>query len=250
MAIMTTHFARVMNKALERKGLTKYRLAKLSGVAEGLLSRYGSGKQTPEDDTVIKIAKALTEAPEEFLKAVWQDRHGDKSTEFMDALTRATSRPGVTMINQNLGITSSDQGNQASITFRRTAGVRLLPRYGPAAAGEAPMFSESDAPEMVAVSEGWATGADAIFQVSGNCLSAKGIRDGDELLVARLDGQRPHSGATVVVEVEGVYVVKIYRRDSLGEYLESHEEGGEPERMVYPAGSRVVGRAVRMMRDL
>lgn len=76
-------------------------------------------------------------------------------------------------------------------------------------------------------------------------MSARRILDGDQLIVAKLDGERPPNGSVVVVETEGAYVAKIYRRNSLGEYLEAHELGKEPEPQAYPDGAQIVGRVLR-----
>ncbi len=43
----------------ERKGISRYRLARLSGVSEGQLSRLMSNETAPRLDTAAKIAKAL-----------------------------------------------------------------------------------------------------------------------------------------------------------------------------------------------
>ena len=43
----------------ERRGLTRYQIAKLSGISEGQLSRLFNGTVTPRTDTAERIAAAL-----------------------------------------------------------------------------------------------------------------------------------------------------------------------------------------------
>lgn len=42
-----------------KKKLSQYRLAKVSGISQGLLSAYESGKKKPGMDNIIKLATAL-----------------------------------------------------------------------------------------------------------------------------------------------------------------------------------------------
>jgi transcriptional regulator with XRE-family HTH domain len=56
---MVGKFSEQMKSALAVQNLKKYGLSKVSGVAEGLLSRYESGKQVPDDNTIQKLAPFL-----------------------------------------------------------------------------------------------------------------------------------------------------------------------------------------------
>lgn len=42
-----------------RKNLSQYRLAKISGVTQGLISAYEAGQKKPGLDNIIKLANAL-----------------------------------------------------------------------------------------------------------------------------------------------------------------------------------------------
>ena len=59
MASQTTAFAKKLQAVRESKGITKYALAKLSGVSKQALSNLESGVREPTWDTVQKLALAL-----------------------------------------------------------------------------------------------------------------------------------------------------------------------------------------------
>jgi transcriptional regulator with XRE-family HTH domain len=46
-------------KAAGRRGLTRYRIAKITGLSQGQLSRFVAGEIVPKLDTAEKIAAAL-----------------------------------------------------------------------------------------------------------------------------------------------------------------------------------------------
>jgi len=79
MAVMTKQFAQEMKKARESLGITKYRLSKTTGISEALVGRYEAGKQFPADETVAKLAFALSYSYDRLLAAAWADRHGADS---------------------------------------------------------------------------------------------------------------------------------------------------------------------------
>ena len=43
----------------ERKNISQYRLSKLSGISQGLLSAYESGQKKPGMNNIIKLSEAL-----------------------------------------------------------------------------------------------------------------------------------------------------------------------------------------------
>lgn len=47
-------------ESMKKKGMTKYGLAKLTGISEVLIGRYLSGKTDPSTDNVSKISVALS----------------------------------------------------------------------------------------------------------------------------------------------------------------------------------------------
>lgn len=58
-----------IKKYREDKGISKYRLAKLSGISEGAISLIESGKRKePTVDTLLKIARALDISAWELIK--------------------------------------------------------------------------------------------------------------------------------------------------------------------------------------
>lgn len=48
-----------LNHFLEKKKITAYRLAIITGISEAAISRYRSGKRTPRPAELRKIAEAL-----------------------------------------------------------------------------------------------------------------------------------------------------------------------------------------------
>lgn len=88
------------------------------------------------------------------------------------------------------------------------------------------------------------TRAAAVFKVSGDSMEASHIRDGDFVMVRPYNGDQPRHGDIVIVESEGGYVCKMYRKSLLGSYLESRYADREPE-IWKPAGeASVVGLVV------
>lgn len=43
----------------EKKNISQYRLSKLSGISQGLLSAYESGHKKPGMDNILKLSQAL-----------------------------------------------------------------------------------------------------------------------------------------------------------------------------------------------
>jgi len=57
--MMTTSLSTSLKLAIEKSGHTNYQLSKLSGVSQGVLSRFTSGERDITLDTASKIAAAL-----------------------------------------------------------------------------------------------------------------------------------------------------------------------------------------------
>ncbi|MEK9724431.1 MAG: S24 family peptidase [Rhodospirillaceae bacterium] len=126
----------------------------------------------------------------------------------------------------------------------------LVPVYGPVACGEPFMWSSGEAIGYERLSAEDAKLIDVVIVVAGDSLSAERINDGDRLGVQRLNGEQPPDGAIVVVEAEGSYMAKVYRRNAVGEYLESRRLGRDPEPLLLGDEVRLVGRARKHIRNL
>ncbi len=58
-------FSRVLNNLIKKNGLSAYRIAAISGVDAGNLSRYRAGKRNnPTSDTVFQLCAALMKSPD------------------------------------------------------------------------------------------------------------------------------------------------------------------------------------------
>ena len=125
--------------------------------------------------------------------------------------------------------------------------MTLVPLYGPVAAGEPLTWTCEDALGAIQAPERY--GADAAFVVSGDSVSDYGVSHGDIVFARRADGERPVSGDMVVAETEGAYCCKIYRHNALGEYLESHRAGQEPEPFLITGEVRLVGIVVSVQKE-
>ncbi len=62
--------AKQLNYYLERRRMTGYRLAKITGIGHDSMSHYRNGKVMPKTPNLIKIAKALNITVDELLKDV------------------------------------------------------------------------------------------------------------------------------------------------------------------------------------
>lgn len=124
-----------------------------------------------------------------------------------------------------------------------------VPVYGPAACGEPLSWTTDDAVDILYLPPRWVEGVDGAIRVRGSSMSGYGINDGDEVLVRKVNGERPPSGKPVVLCVDSTYVVKMFRRDGVDEYLEEYVagEGHGPRRCHYDRGS-LVGIVVRSLK--
>ena len=52
-------FTDVFVNILQEKDITPYRIAKETGISQGLMSRYKNGKKTPSAESLVKIADYL-----------------------------------------------------------------------------------------------------------------------------------------------------------------------------------------------
>lgn len=62
-----------IKKARKEKGLTQKQLAEKLNIATNSLSRYEIGERTPDNETIVRIAKALDVAPSSLLIDVIKD---------------------------------------------------------------------------------------------------------------------------------------------------------------------------------
>ena len=120
-------------------------------------------------------------------------------------------------------------------------GVGVVPLFI-AAAGVPFMWTAESAHGSIPISGDLVGLIDGAFIVRGNSVSARGVVDGSIVLVQRLNGERPPSGKLVVVEVDGAFLVKVYRVGPGGDYLESHEAGSDPVAVPFSDDVRLVGR--------
>ncbi|MCL2077628.1 MAG: helix-turn-helix domain-containing protein [Oscillospiraceae bacterium] len=52
-------FAEIFVKHIQNKGVTPYRIAKETGISQGLMGHYKLGEKTPTADNLVKIADYL-----------------------------------------------------------------------------------------------------------------------------------------------------------------------------------------------
>jgi SOS-response transcriptional repressor LexA len=93
---------------------------------------------------------------------------------------------------------------------------------------------------------------DGILKVEGDSMLGAGIRPGDAIFYQAINGRRPSPGDTVVAEVEGGAVCKLYQRDDSGEYLVS-APGDTEDRAFFcrvTADVRLLGIVKKHLRDI
>ena len=66
---MPATFAEALNRAIEQSGMTKYRLAQVTGLSAGMVTNIASGKNSPGWETAVKLALALGVSLDSFLSA-------------------------------------------------------------------------------------------------------------------------------------------------------------------------------------
>ena len=90
---MLNRFGNKVEELLKEKGITKYKLAKETGISKSILSDYCKGTVQPTADIIIIIA-----------------RYFDVSTDYILGVEDESGRRTV--------VTNSFNGNSGSITFR------------------------------------------------------------------------------------------------------------------------------------
>lgn len=245
-----TDFATVISDFRKRFKLSKTKAAEVLGVNRNTITSIEQGVDistglpfSPREGTLRQFAERMTE----FGYPMTYERLALATGTLVLPRVEAHEMPGLIRAGvKATGGSASEAMRLIGSAHANLSGNVVLPRLGPTAAGDL-LSGPEETSDTVSVPAGWALGADAVFRVRGNSLSARRVLDGDDLLVARIDGARPTDGSLVILAVEGAYVARIYRRNEIGEYLESHEVGSEPRPHTYPEGSQLVGRIVRWM---
>lgn len=117
--------------------------------------------------------------------------------------------------------------------------------------GEPVFFNDS--PEEWQVWPVMMTGpVDGIMLVQGESMLGAGIRPGDQIFFQLINGRRPQSGDTVVAEVEGGAVCKLYQRNDAGEFLMSApgDQDAAPFLQPITPAVRLVGIVKKRLTDV
>ena len=216
-------FADQLRSAREARGVSKYRLAQLSGVSESLLSRFELGKRIPGLDAIAKLAEALGVPFADLKTAADHDRI------------------------ERMGLAVPPAEKQASVSTLELVpighmGGVTLPAWR-ISCGD--MMSLETTPDAL---ESWPAevvgASDAVMTVVGTSMLGCGFRPGDKLFVRMLDGRRPPPGAEVVARVGDGYTCKVFRKDQLGAYLEAQPGEGEPWRVPLAPDVQLVAEVV------
>jgi SOS-response transcriptional repressor LexA len=204
---MANRFADQLKSALSAQGLTKYRLAQVSGVSEGLLSRLASGKQLPSDETIDRLAPVLGVSSDGLKAAAMSDRMGE------DALARLVAhqvKGDITAleVERTFDVSSSSKQALGTRMYRMHAVEEVQMRYaGRVGCGRRIELDQGATfgvlPELAAL-------GDFCAHADGVSMTKAGIKDGD-LLILR-ETSNPQDGDVVMASFnDDGSTVKRYR---------------------------------------
>jgi len=227
MSVMQTPFTAALDAALLARGITRYRLAQITGTTEGHVYNVLSGKRKLGRALIPAWSAALGIPEQELLRLSVVDKYGFDTgpASFSPSVGKGTT--------EGMPISMGELGIGAVPLYVATAG--------------APFMWTVESRGSVPISSDLIGKVDGALIVRGNSVSARGIVDGSIVLVQRLEGSRPQSGKLVVVETEGAFMVKVFRVGPGGDYLESHEIGKDPEIVAFSDDVRLVGRVRAVM---
>lgn len=271
MISMGSYFASQMAQARTSAGLSKYKLAQLAGLSEAYIHHLEGGKNLPSAAALAKLAEAIGVDLDVMQGWVDADRIGEDGVRRVTGLAGAqgadlasakAGNPGHFMISASQagsgqakdpeGVTEALQpvlslGDNLKVI--PMAGHVRLPVFGVVSCGD-PAWMPETAIDFLEISATFTNGAEAAIQVRGSSMVGHGFFDGDMLFVKRLDGERPPSSKIVIASIDGEFTCAVYRADALGEYLEKHPAGGEPERHPIKNGTRLCALVVAHQRLL
>jgi len=219
---MQTPFTDAIDARLLSRGMTRYRLAKATGTTEGHVYNVLSGKRKLGRASISAWAVALGMDEGELMRLMVLDKYG----------VDAGGAP--------LSASASNQAPEGIPNPWVGLGLGVVPLYA-STPGVRHMWTATLG--SVPISGDLAGEVDGAFIVRGNDASARGVTDGTIVLAKRLAAdERPLSGRLVVVDIDGIICVRVYREGPGGGYLERHRAGADAE-LAEPIGAvYLVGR--------
>lgn len=226
----------------------------LGAIARGVdpasvLTGASAGDQATADQADAKQCKAPKPWSHHDLSQPTDSRtsqgHGLGPGNELSTLGREPSENTVTPDTVNVGrsegriIYASDLGPMRRLpVFRVSCGERVL-------LNDEPQDWQTWPISMTANTDG-------VLLVEGDSMLGAGIKPGDFLLFQVINGHRPQTGDTVIAEVDGGAVCKLYRRDESGEYLLSApgDQDATPYFRHISPDVRLVGIVKRHVRNI
>lgn len=207
-------FGKRLKVARVVRGISQKALAEGLGVSLNTISRYETGKRKPSHPSVLLLSQLLGVA--------------------VDYFSETDEGQAMEMLKREIRIPEGARRLKPDDT--------TLPLLGAVPAGDLQEAIE-DATESFPCTKGHARVADFVLRVKGDSMYPT-LQDGD--FVAVKSQPTAESGQLVVARINGEVGVKIYRRDSRGERLESANP-------LYPpilGGVEILGVVVWMHRNL
>jgi SOS regulatory protein LexA len=180
----------------KRKGLTQSELAEKAGILREMISNYESGKTTPRESTLRKIALALGADFDELMNLMLEEKGADEQVK-----------------------------DETHLLFRREdedlryvekiSDVVTLPVLGKVHAGDPNLISEQEIIDLIKLPRRIGRSADYALEISGMSMIEAGINKGD-IVTVKIQSNADN-GDIVIARIGENYTIKRLRKDENGE---------------------------------
>ena len=180
----------------KRKGLTQGELAEKAGILREMISNYESGKTTPRESTLRKIALALGADFDELMNLMLEEKSADEQVK-----------------------------DETHLLFRREdedlryvekiSDVVTLPVLGKVHAGDPNLISEQEIIDLIKLPRRIGRSADYALEISGMSMIEAGINKGD-IVTVKIQSNADN-GDIVIARIGENYTIKRLRKDENGE---------------------------------
>ena len=201
-------FKEQLNLLRKRKGLTQGELAEKAGILREMICNYESGKITPREPTLRKIAEALGVDFDELNNLMLEEKGADEQLK-----------------------------DETQVLFRREdeklryvekiSDVVTLPVLGKVHAGDPNLISEQEIIDLIKLPRRIGRSADYALEISGMSMIEAGINKGDTVTV-KIQSSADNEDI-VIARIGEDYTIKRLKKDEGGEVWL------EPANSHYPA---------------